>query len=177
MQVGEEDFLVVEVGDELGVFVGEVEVALGGRVEGETVGTGKGFVGVTEIEGRQVIVLADRQATAGVVERRLGALEHGIDAGDLPFADAEIGGVADLAPVITGRVRAMDHDVGIRWRAVGLLHECPRLVEEVHGEAAVGFGGNGSSGHRSGNFVNNKLHSVSPSTKRPHQKLALTELL
>lgn len=176
LEVGEENFLVVEVGDKLGMFVSEVEVALGGRVEGQAVSASEGFVGVTEIEGRQVIVLADRQTTVSVVERRLGSLEHRIDARDLPLADAEVGGVADLAPMITGGVRTVDHGVGIRWRAVGLLHERPRLVEEVHSEAAVGFGGNGSSGHRSGNFANNKLHSVLPSTKRLHQQLPLSEL-
>lgn len=138
--------MVFGVGNGSDVLMGLVEVVFGGGIVGEAVGAGEGFVGVAYVEWEQFVLFADLEATAGVIEGGLRTFQDGVDAGDLPLADAKIGGVADLAPVITGSVCAVDHGIRIGSGAVGLLHERPRLVEEVHGEAAVNFRGDGS-GH------------------------------
>jgi hypothetical protein len=53
---------------------------VGGRitVAGNGVGTRKSLVGVREVEVTDVMVLADLQASPGVIEGRLGALDDGI---------------------------------------------------------------------------------------------------
>jgi hypothetical protein len=45
------------------------------------------------------VLLAQLQATAGVPEGRLWALEHGVHAGDLPLASNQIDRLADLTPM------------------------------------------------------------------------------
>ena len=73
----------------------------------------------------------------GVVERRLRAAEHGVDARDLPLAAREVRLRADLAPVIAGRMRGMDHLVVLLRRAVRELDQRPDVVEQIDRELAA----------------------------------------
>ena len=73
----------------------------------------------------------------GVVERRLGAAEHRVDARDLPLAASEVRLRSDLAPVVAGGVRGVDHLVVLLRRAIRQLDQRPDMVEEVDRQLAA----------------------------------------
>lgn len=145
--------MVLRVRDGGGVLPSLFQMFRGVGMVRETEGAGEGLVGVAEVERGEVVLLADLPATVGVIERGLGTFQHGINPGYLPLADAEVGGISREAPVITGGVRAVDQGVCLGGSAVGFFHESPRLVEEVHGEATVGFGSDGSGHEHEAKFM------------------------
>ena len=82
-------------------------------------------------------LLEQFETAPGVVERRLAATEHGVDARDLPLAASEMARLADLPPVVPRRVRGMEHRVVLGRRALGLFQERPDAVEEIDSQLAV----------------------------------------
>ncbi len=82
-------------------------------------------------------LLEQIETAPGVVERRLAATEHGVDARDLPLAASEMARLADLPPVVPRRVRGMEHRVVLGRRALGLFQERPDVVEEIDSQLAV----------------------------------------
>ena len=70
----------------------------------------------------------------GVVEGGLRASEHGVDARDLPLAATEVRACADLAPVVPGAMRGVNHLVVLLGRSVRQLDQRPDVVEEIDGQ-------------------------------------------
>jgi pimeloyl-ACP methyl ester carboxylesterase len=137
LQVGEHQGPVFLVGDVVSGGEGPVGVVqcLSG-FPGYRVGAGEGLVGERQVPVVDAVLLADVEVPLRVVHRGLGPVEDGVDARDLPFAAGQVrrGRLGNLAPVVPGGVRRVDHAVVVLPSPVLLFHEPPGLVEQLGGE-------------------------------------------
>jgi hypothetical protein len=94
-----------------------------------------GLVRIGEIPVAEAVHLADVEAATSVPQRRLGEVDDRVHTRDLPLTAGEVLRLAfrSLAPVVTRRVRRMDHAIVV----LAALHQPPDLVEEVDAEAAM----------------------------------------
>jgi hypothetical protein len=83
------------------------------------------------------VVLADVEHPPRVVQRRLAAAQHGVDAGNLPLAAGGVLRPAHLQPVVQRGVCPVDHQGILVRGAVLLLHQPPGRIEQRGGEVAV----------------------------------------
>ena len=90
---------------------------------------GEGEVPLLDVVG---IRLADLETPPRVVQRRLRAPEHRVDARDLPLAAGAVLRLAlrCLGPMVGRGVRRVQHPLVVRPR----LHQAPDLVEELDSE-------------------------------------------
>src|SRR5438876_8637348 len=99
--------LVLRVGDQLTEVEGLLQMELRLLpVAGHEVRPGERLVSERQLPVADVVLLADPKARFRVEERRLGATDDGVGAGDLPFSAVAVCGGADLAPV---EPRGMSH--------------------------------------------------------------------
>lgn len=137
-EVGSEGLPLFQFDDLREAELREMEMVAGaGLVTREQGGAGDGFVGVAEVEGREVLAVA--QAGFGVDEGAGGVAEEGFNAGELPVADGEIcvGAVFAMLPMPQRRDGAVEHHLVVRGRAVGLVDKLPGEIEAMRGEVAV----------------------------------------
>ena len=90
-----------------------------GQVAGRQVGARHRLVGGRDVPVGMAAGLVDRDAPAGVPQRRLRPTEHGVHARALPLAAGEVDRLADadLAPVIARGMGAVDHLVVLGRRS------------------------------------------------------------
>src|SRR5437764_14513671 len=69
-----------------------------------------------------------------MVERRLGAANSRVGAGDLPLPPGVVRRLADLPPKETGRVRSLDHPIAFAVGPVFLFEQRPDVVEQIDAE-------------------------------------------
>ena len=105
-----------------------------------------------QVEPGDAVLLRQGHRPAGVPQRRLGAPEDRIDPRDLPLADdrpERLRMRSGRAPVVSARVRGMEHLVVLLGCPIGVLEQRPDMVEQVDAEASllVGVGGRGGRGH------------------------------
>ncbi len=86
----------------------------------------KRLVGEAEIPVADPVLLAELEAAARVVERRLGPAEDRVDPRALPLAPREVLGRADLPPVVRRRVGGVDQLVDLLGRPLARRPAAPR---------------------------------------------------
>src|SRR5215472_2880220 len=96
------------------------------------------------VEVRQVRRQTVLQAALGMEDGRLGALEHGVEAGDLQLATYKIRGKAHLAPLKPGSVSFVNHLQILLRRPLSSLHKRPHVVEQLRGQPSMLFRGEGA---------------------------------
>ena len=84
------------------------------------------LVGEAEVPVADPVLLAELEAAARVVERRLGPAEDGVDPRALPLAPGEVLGRADLPPVVRRRVRGVDQLVVLLGRPLARARAASR---------------------------------------------------
>jgi pimeloyl-ACP methyl ester carboxylesterase len=134
LQVREHQGAVLLIGDVFGGGEGPVRVVprLSG-FPGHRVAAREGLEGESQVPVVDAVVLADVQVPVRVEQRGLGPAEDGVDTRDLPFAAREVrrGRLGNLAPVVAGGVRRVDHAVVVLPGPVLLFHQPPGLVEQL----------------------------------------------
>src|SRR5581483_5772203 len=139
-QVRLEEEAVVLVHDLLGGRAGAAEpLPRRGLLPGDRVRPGHRLVGEGKVELLDLVAgrLTQLEAAAGVMERRLGTAEHGIDAGALPLAACVVGDGSGLRPVVGGGVRTVEQLIRLLRRSHARLQESPRLVEQLDAELPI----------------------------------------
>ncbi len=107
---------------------------------------GQRLVRVGEVEVADPVLLADLEAAARMVERRLRPPEHRVDARALPLAAREVDRFADERPVVARGVRGVQHLVVLAARPRRACEQRPDVVEEVDCDLPLGRAVERSSG-------------------------------